>query len=176
MNKKGFTLIELMIVVAIIAIIAAIAIPSLLNARRTSNENSAMAGVKSFGTAAVDYSNTTPQNYYWRSGANAAADFAPYYSFVTPKGGYIFKYFSNSTDAATNNATRFAFLAYPVSSSSGRKAYIVDESQAIFEILPAAGSTADQMITGCAAATPDFTKENTHEDWFKPANSAITRK
>ncbi len=50
-NRKGFTLIELLIVVAIIAIIAAIAIPSLLRSRLTSNESSAQGTLKTVSTA-----------------------------------------------------------------------------------------------------------------------------
>ncbi len=46
MRKAGFTLIELMIVIAIIAIIAAIAIPNLVEARKNANETSAIAAVK----------------------------------------------------------------------------------------------------------------------------------
>ena len=45
-QRGGFTLIELMIVVAIIAIIAAIAIPSLLNARKSGNQASAVSSLK----------------------------------------------------------------------------------------------------------------------------------
>ena len=50
-SLRGFTLIELMIVIAIIAIIAAIAIPNLLAARKASNEASALSALKTISTA-----------------------------------------------------------------------------------------------------------------------------
>ena len=49
--KKGFTLIELMIVIAIIAIIAAIAIPNLIEARKHGNEAAAIGALKTITTA-----------------------------------------------------------------------------------------------------------------------------
>ena len=49
--KKGFTLIELMIVIAIIAIIAAIAIPNLIEARKSGNEAAAIGALKTITTA-----------------------------------------------------------------------------------------------------------------------------
>ena len=51
MRKSGFTLIELMIVIAIIAIIAAIAIPNLLDARKAANEASAIASLRAIHSA-----------------------------------------------------------------------------------------------------------------------------
>src|ERR1051325_10632916 len=58
MRNKGFTLIELMIVVAIIAIIAAIAIPSLLRSRMAANATAAAASCKAFAEAEEIYHRT----------------------------------------------------------------------------------------------------------------------
>jgi prepilin-type N-terminal cleavage/methylation domain-containing protein len=59
-KQKGFSLIELLIVVAIILIIAAIAIPNLLRARMAANEASAVASIRTINTAEVTYNSTYP--------------------------------------------------------------------------------------------------------------------
>jgi type IV pilus assembly protein PilA len=79
-KQKGFSLIELLIVVAIILIIAAIAIPNLLRARIAANESSAASIVRTLNTAEVSYVTSYPSTGYSTSMTQlggAAADCSP---------------------------------------------------------------------------------------------------
>jgi len=77
-KQKGFSLIELLIVVAIILIIAAIAIPNLLRARIAANESSAVASIRTLNTAQISYNSAFPTvGFAGTMGALAGTTCAP---------------------------------------------------------------------------------------------------
>ncbi len=69
-KQKGFSLIELLIVVAIILIIAAIAIPNLLRAKISANESSAVGSVRNIVTGQISYNTSFPATGYPAALAN----------------------------------------------------------------------------------------------------------
>ena len=88
-KNKGFSLIELLIVVAIILIIAAIAIPNLLRARISANESSAASSIRTTNTGEVSYYSTYPAQGY-SANATAMANLGPPAITGCPAGGPVF--------------------------------------------------------------------------------------
>src|SRR3989338_6697205 len=76
-EAKGFTLVEIMIVVAIIALIAAIAIPNLLRARHNANQTVAVGNMKTLSTALESFrAAQTPKSYPDAAGGLGALSLA----------------------------------------------------------------------------------------------------
>ena len=134
-KQEGFSLIELLIVVAIILIIAAIAIPSLIRARVSANESAAAANTRTIITAEIQYHTSfavyspdltsmgTPSSGCTTAGvppsANACLiDFALSNAGTSPKSGYLF------TASTGNSGQTFVEGASPsVPGLSGVKSF-----------------------------------------------------
>jgi prepilin-type N-terminal cleavage/methylation domain-containing protein len=137
-NQKGFSLIELLIVVAIILIIAAIAIPNLLRSRMAANEASAVGSIRSINTAAVTYSSTYPSVGYpsslavlapATSATSGAADLIDSVLAGGTKSGYTFAVAPNGTGTPL---TGYSVNGNPVSANtSGTRGFYSDQSGVI---------------------------------------------
>ncbi|MBI4464601.1 MAG: prepilin-type N-terminal cleavage/methylation domain-containing protein [Acidobacteria bacterium] len=145
-NQKGFSLIELLIVVAIILIIAAIAVPNLLRSRMSANESSAAASLRTIGTANVTYSSTWNQGFAGvlahlappAGGGAPTSDAADLLDSVlaqdpATKSGYTFTYTAPvaAPDPTNPNGT-FTTEATPVSAgSSGQSTFCIDQTNVV---------------------------------------------
>jgi type IV pilus assembly protein PilA len=137
-KQKGFSLIELLIVVAIILIIAAIAIPNLLRARIAANESSAAASIRTISTAQLTYQTSYPAAGYASSLATLGGTVVPCAASATTgcildgtlsqgtKSGYTF----TSVGAGTP-ATQFVTNAVAVSASTGVKEFCGTEDNVV---------------------------------------------
>ena len=132
-SGRGFTLVEIMIVVAIISLLAAIAIPNLLRARHNANEAAGIAALRTISTACESFrAAQTPPAYPANLAALSAA--TPAYidaglagatAAGTAKQGYFFTY-------VQVNANQFTCTASPaVSGTTGTRVFFVDESGVI---------------------------------------------
>ena len=143
MNQKGFTLIELMIVIAIIAIIAAIAIPNLLEARKGANESAAISALRTLVTAQSMFRDMDKDG---DGAANFAAELTHLNS--TTNGRLIDDYLAGGTKqgyefdmGADSDRYSWTATAQPISDKTGTRNFYVDESGVIrFNTLGAAGA------------------------------------
>jgi type IV pilus assembly protein PilA len=145
-SHRGFSLIELLIVVAIILIIAAIAIPNLLRARMAANEASAVASMRTMNTALITYNST--YGIYPTSLANmadVAAGTSPtstsadlldpvLASATAQKSGYNFLYVASGTVSYVINGN-------PVTANQTGIRYFFTDSSAVIRYNPSASAT-----------------------------------
>ena len=124
-KPEGFSLIELLIVVAVIGIIAALAVPNLVQSKKAANEASAIASVCNLVTAEITYASTLGGGNFGSLAELSAENFADEVVGSGQKDGYEFS-------VAANQSIGFSVIATPtVPGTTGERSFFSDETGVI---------------------------------------------
>ena len=126
-NNKGFTLVEIMVVVLIIALLASIAIPNILRARVNAHDAAAKASLKTISTALENYLAT---NNAYPSTTTALIGATPPYLQVDYFTGY-YNGFSFVADTLTSEV--YSITATPISANLGSGSYTISTGSVLVE-------------------------------------------
>jgi prepilin-type N-terminal cleavage/methylation domain-containing protein len=129
-REHGFSLIELLIVVAIIAIIAAIAVPSMLSARMAANEAGAIQGCRTVGSAEVAYSAVNNQSYATLANLQAGGFVDSRFTGLNGFNGY--KYIDAAVNGSVAAPASFGVTATPgTADRTGRYVYGINADEIV---------------------------------------------